>query len=194
MNVQGQNATDERAEADVPLCVDLDGTLVRSDTLVESVKRLLVTRPHVLLLTPWWLRRGRAYLKDRIARHVTLDAAKLPYQAQFVEYLRGEYERGRRLVLTTAAHHSIANPIASHLGLFDEIFASDGGRNNKGANKRDELVAYFGLRGFDYAGNSSADLDVWAAARRAIIVNPHRGVADRARKIAEVDRVFDDRG
>jgi len=179
--------------ADIPLCVDLDGTLVRTDTLVASVRRLLVTKPHVLAVSPWWLLHGRACLKDRIAGHVRLDAARLPYQQAFVDFLRRERDRGRRLVLTTAAHHSIAEAIAAHVGLFDEVLASDGARNNKGASKRDDLVRRYGRGGFDYAGNSMADIDVWQAARRAIVVNPHRGVLRRARRLVDIERVFEDR-
>ena len=185
--------TDTQADP-VPLCVDLDGTLVRSDTLIESVKQMARTRFHYLFMLPWWLRKGRAGLKDMIATHVTLDAGALPYQQEFVAYLRSEHNKGRTLVLTTAAHHSIADLIAAYLGIFDEVFATDAQRNNKGSNKRDELIEHYGIKGFDYAGNSTADIDVWREARLAIVVNPHRGVLSRAQKVATIDRVFEDRG
>ncbi len=178
----------------VPLCVDLDGTLVRSDTLIESVRQMARTRFHYLFMLPWWLRKGRAGLKDLVAQHITLDARVLPYQQEFLAYLHAEHDKGRKLVLTTAAHHSIADPIAAYLDIFDQVFASDAGRNNKGSNKRDQLVEQFGEKGFDYAGNSSADIGVWRVARRAIVVNPHRGVLSRAEKVATIDRVFEDRG
>lgn len=179
--------------AEVPLCVDLDGTLVRSDTLVESVLQMARQKFLYLFMLPWWLRKGRAGMKAMIARHVTLDAGLLPYQQAFVEYLHAERARGRKLVLTTAAHHSIARVVADHLDIFDEVLATDEKRNNKGSKKREELVAHYGRHGFDYAGNSAADLDVWQDARMAVIVNPHRGVVARAEKIIRIDRIFDDR-
>lgn len=177
----------------VPLCVDLDGTLVRSDTLIESIRQMARTKFHYLFLLPWWLTKGRAGLKDKIAQHITLDASVLPYQREFTEYLRAQHDQGRRLVLTTAAHYSIANPIAEHLGIFDDVFATDEKRNNKGTNKRKQLVEQFGEHGFDYAGNSSADLDVWRYSHAAIVVNPHRGVLSRAGAVVTIERVFEDR-
>ncbi|HBE92069.1 MAG TPA: hypothetical protein DDW55_05905 [Gammaproteobacteria bacterium] len=177
----------------IPLCVDLDGTLVRSDTLIESVVQLARDNFLYLFMFPFWVIQGRAYFKDMIASHVTLDAEKLPYQMEFISYLRSEQGKGRQLILTTAAHHSIADVIADHLGIFDEVFATTAERNNKGSNKRDELVEHYGRQGFDYAGNSAADLDVWEDARLAVIVNPHRGVVSRAEKVIRIDRVFDDR-
>ena len=173
--------------------MDLDGTLVRSDTLIASVKQLARDQFLYLLMLPWWMRKGRAYFKEMIARHVKLDAGTLPYQKEFVSYLHSEQVKGRQLVLTTAAHHSIADAIADHLGIFDVVFATEADRNNKGSNKRDELVEHFGRQGFDYAGNSSADLEVWEDARLAVVVNPHRGVVSRAEKIITIDRLFDDR-
>jgi len=163
-------AHDDEGTSDVPLCVDLDGTLVRSDLLWESLLRLL-RRPLLVARLPLWLLRGRAFLKEQIAAAVCLDTAALPYNTELVDYLRRERSAGRRLVLATASHARPAAEVEKHLRLFHEVIATGEGINLKGRHKRRELVRRFGERGFDYAGDSTADLDVWSAARRAIAVD-----------------------
>jgi 4-hydroxybenzoate polyprenyltransferase len=170
-----------------PLCVDLDGTLLRSDSLHESVLLLLRTRPLRALLLPVWLLRGRAALKRNIAEHVAVDATTLPYHAGLLDHLRGERARGRRLVLVSAADHTIVRAVADHLNLFDEVIASDGERNLKGPVKRDVLAARYGEGGYDYAGNEAVDLAVWSGARRAVVVGAGRRVVRRlGDKVSEV--------
>ncbi len=183
------NAKDEA----VPLCVDLDGTLVRTDLLWESVAQLLKRRPFDLLFLPFWLLRGRAYLKRRIAERTDVDPAHLPYHHEFVEYLRAESGRGRAIVLATASDDGPAQRIAKHLGLFREVVASNGATNMRGANKGRVLSEKFGRRGFDYAGNSSVDFAVWSEARQGIVVNAVEGVTRKAGTLTEVSRVFNPR-
>jgi hypothetical protein len=138
----------------VPLCVDLDGTLVRTDLLWESVAQLLKRRPFDLLFLPFWLLRGRAYLKRQIAGRTDVDPSHLPYHQEFIDFLRAESGRGRAIVLATASDDGPAQRIAKHVGLFREVVASNGATNMRGANKGRVLSEKFGRRGFDYAGNS----------------------------------------
>ena len=180
--------------AQVPLCVDGDGTLIRSDVLVESAIELLKRNPLYLFAFPVWLARGRAHLKRQIARRVAIDSALLPYNEQLLELLSTEKKRGRRLVLATAADELIARAIATHIGLFEEVIASDGDTNLSGHKKRDALVTRFGSGGFDYAGNSYADVEIWRAARRAIVVNPEPGLTRTLGKAANVELVLNDAG
>ena len=91
------------APPDVPLAVDLDGTLVRTDTLHESLLALFKHAPWLLLLLPWWVLKGKAFFKAEVARRVALDATRLPYNEELLAFLREEQARGRRLVLATAA-------------------------------------------------------------------------------------------
>jgi 4-hydroxybenzoate polyprenyltransferase len=181
----------DEGTSEVPLCVDLDGTLVRSDLLWESLLQL-ARRPLQLARLPLWLGRGRAFLKERIADVVRIDAAALPYNARLVEHLRRERAAGRRLVLVTASHARPAAQVGAHVGLFDEVLATANGVNLKGHAKRRELVRRFGERGFDYAGDSAADLDVWPAAREAIAVDAParvlRRLGDRASRVIASDR------
>ena len=174
----------------VPLCVDLDGTLIRSDMLWESMVRLLRRNPLWLpALLFWWLR-GRACLKAQIARRVTVDASTLPYQEDLLDFLHAEARTGRRLVLATASDEALALPVARQVGLFAETLASNGRLNLRGANKARVLAERFGERGFDYAGNSSVDLPVWARARQAVVVNASPRLLRRAQAVAKIGGVF----
>ena len=156
---------------DLPLCVDLDGTLLRSDLFLESIAGLLNRNLLWLFLLPLWLLRGKAWMKAKIAAKVDLDVETLPYHTQLLNFLVEEKERGRYLVLTTATNQKYAHQVAQFLGLFSEVIASDKTSNNAGAQKHDGLVNRYGLKGFDYAGNSRADLCVWASANHAIAVD-----------------------
>ncbi len=160
-----------------PLCVDLDGTLVRSDTLLEASAVFIKADPARAPLQLLWALRGPAYVKRQLTSRIAINPAALPYNERLLERLRREHARGRRLVLVTAADVRIAERIAGYLGVFDEVLGSDGEKNLKGEAKRDALVARYGAGNFDYAGDARADLPVWRAARSAIVVNAVASVA-----------------
>lgn len=176
----------ESPSALVPLCVDLDGTLVRTDTLVEGLLALGVARPVAVAQLMLGFS-GRAAFKRRVAEAVRLDPALLPYNAALLAWLGEQKAAGRRLVLVTAADETVARAIADHLGLFDEVIASDGSANLKGEAKARSLVARFGPQGFDYAGDSRADLAVWRVARRGVVVGAGRRVVAAARRAVAVE-------
>jgi 4-hydroxybenzoate polyprenyltransferase/phosphoserine phosphatase len=164
------------------LCVDLDGTLIRGNVLWECVLVLLKTRPITLLLLPFWLLAGRASLKRHLAARTHLNPARLPYRQQVLDLIQQQKATGRRIALVTAADRAFAEAIASYLGLFDEVHASDGKVNLKGANKAAFLAQHFAQAGFDYVGDSAADLEVWRNARAAYVV----GTEARAEQAAVV--------
>lgn len=157
-----------------PLAVDLDGTLLRTDLLLESLLVLLKHAPWRILSLPLWLLRGRAYLKQQVARRVALEVDILPYRQDLLDHLKAERAGGRTLVLATAADRVLAQQVADHLGIFDLVLASDGRVNLSGEAKGRLLVSKFGEKGFDYVGNSRHDLAVWASARQAIAVDAGR--------------------
>jgi 4-hydroxybenzoate polyprenyltransferase/phosphoserine phosphatase len=164
----------------VPLCVDLDGTLLKTDLLWESALGLVKRDPGALAKAPFWLLSGRANLKRRLAELAALDVALLPYRDEVLELIATERARGRRIVLVSAADETFAQAVAAHLGCFDEVIASDGRRNLKGTVKRDALVQRFGEKGFDYVGDHAADLRVWEAARAGHIISSNRRLLRRA--------------
>jgi 4-hydroxybenzoate polyprenyltransferase len=156
-----------------PLCVDLDGTLVKSDTLADSLMILARRHPTALLHTPFWAIKGKAHLMLQVASIVSLDVAHLPYNRPLLDYLRGEHAAGRKLYLATGADVGLAWSIAMHLGIFEDVIASDGTVNLTGENKLQHLEQRFAADGFDYIGNALPDLPILLGARRAMLANPN---------------------
>jgi 4-hydroxybenzoate polyprenyltransferase len=174
-----------------PLCVDLDGTLIRSDLLLESFLLLLKRNALYLFAAVYWLlRKGKAGLKAEIAARVTLNPAALPYNKELLAWLKSEQAQGRELWLCTAANEKLANAVAGHLGLFSGVLASDPHNNIAGQRKADELVERFGRGGFDYCGNERRDLAIWRCAREAIVVNGTPALEREAGTVAAVVRTF----
>jgi len=178
-------------ESDVPLVVDLDGTLLRTDTLIESLFALARVEPAALLRIPIWLAHGRAGFKRALAQRARVDVHTLPFDAALLSHLRTQRAQGRRLILATGADALLAHAVADESGLFDQVLASDGNVNLTGSRKRDRLVAEFGLRGFDYVGNDWRDLPVWAAARRGVVASSSMRLHARVRALTEVVPVLD---
>ncbi len=133
----------EKADA-APICVDLDGTLVRSDTLIELLLKASRSQPWLLVLCLFWIMKGKAYLKEKIAEHVTISPELLPYNSELVSYLKAQKATGRKVLLVTASHRSWAEKIADHVGIFDDVIATDGSINLRGANKANILCQRFG--------------------------------------------------
>jgi 4-hydroxybenzoate polyprenyltransferase/phosphoserine phosphatase len=170
--VQAHSKRAQSPEVDtLPLCVDLDGTLLKIDSTYEAIISSVLADGRNLFRLSAWIAHGRAHLKRELAARWSFNPAFLPYNEDFLAYLRDEHERGRRLVLATAADEAIARPIARHLGLFDEVIASDGTNNLRGRAKADALCRRFGKNGFVYAGNDATDHAVWLEAAAAIVVN-----------------------
>jgi len=179
----------DSCEDTVPLVVDLDGTLLRTDLSLESALRFIKQKPWLALLVPFWLLKGRAFLKRRISKLVTVEASLLPLNEMLLRWLKHEKMRGRRLILATASDCDQARAVVEPLGIFDAVMGSDGRCNLKGRNKLHAIVKEYGDQ-FDYAGNSSADLQIWRNCRNAVLVNATRRVEDSARQVANVTEVF----
>jgi len=177
--------------AAVPLCVDLDGTLLRTDMLWEGLVRLLRRNPlYAFAMVAWWCR-GRACLKQKIACRVEVPVETLPCTESFLKFLRAEHATGRRLVLVTASDAVPARRVADHIGLFSEVLASDGQTNLRGDTKGRKLAERFGKGGFDYAGNSSVDLGTWPYGREVVVVNGSPSLVRRAAAVAKMGPTFD---
>ena len=164
-------SSSQTPESQIPLCVDLDGTLVYTDTLWESLLKLVRERPWCIPLLPFRLLWGKAAFKDSVARRVEIDPAALCYNQDLINFLKCEKENGRRIVLVTGANEKIAVGVADHLRIFDQVFASNRESNLVGDSKVSILVEQFGERDFDYVGNDWSDLPVFLAARKSIFVN-----------------------
>ena len=175
----------------VPLIVDLDGTLIDGDTLHLSLALLVRQRPWSIPALPLLALSGRARFKRFVSGRVALDATSLPYRADVIDFIRREREAARRIVLATAADRPIAEAVAAHIALFDDIIASDGTHNAKGLGKLASIRAYLGDGEFDYVGDSMADVPVFRAARRAYLVCPGRSLTRAVQTGCRVAAVFD---
>lgn len=154
-----------------PLVVDLDGTLLKSDILVESFFSLLTVNPKAALAALPELRAGRAALKARIADAAMVELHGLPFDEDVLAYLRAEKAKGRRIYLASAADRRLVAAVAEHVGLFDGAFGSDGGVNLSGRHKAELLCREFGKGGFDYIGNAWVDMPIWRCCARPIAAN-----------------------
>lgn len=174
----------------LPLCVDLDGTLIYNDVSMLSVKLLCQQKPHYALLLPLWILKGRSFVKAMISQRVTLDASLLPYNLSLIRWIESQRVSGRALWLCTGTNETFARQIAAHLGIFDGVLASSVDINFIGHNKANKLVEMFGHKSFDYCGNHKVDLKVWAKSRFAIVVNGSDDLVIEAQKVATVFAVF----
>lgn len=172
--------------AALPLCVDLDGTLINTNLLWECIVLLLKTNPFCLLLIPFWLvLGGRANLKRQVASRCQLEPKKILYNRELLKFLRTEHERGRKIVLVTAADQQLAEDVAAYVSVFDEVYGTHDRQNLKGRTKADFLRRRFGNRGFEYVGDSFSDMHVWRVASAAYVVGT-KATAERAASVTEV--------
>ncbi|RRA50063.1 UbiA family prenyltransferase [Acidipila sp. EB88] len=176
-----------------PLCVDLDGTLVKCDTLIDTLLLMVRTHTRDLALVPGWIARGKATLKREVTARIRLDVATLPYNQPLLQYLELERGRGRRLYLATGADSALADRVAKYLGLFDGVLASDGRTNLTGHNKLRSFEERFGAGGFDYIGNARPDVPLLCHAGTAMTANPDAALrrAIRAGKFVAARQFID---
>src|SRR5689334_18269795 len=154
------------------ICVDLDGTLVRTDTLIETALLFIRLYPLRIPMLIGWLLQGRAYLKMQLARTAAPDATAWPYNDEVLSYIRDRKTAGAKLVLATGADRAIADNVARHLLIFDEVCSSDGHRNLVGEHKAELLARRYSA--FEYVGNSMTDLPVWFRSDRAAVLSRSR--------------------
>lgn len=164
-----------------PLCVDLDGTLVKSDSLIDSLLALLRTHPLLAFKLPGHLLHGKAAFKAAVTGSVSLDVAHLPYNFKLLRFLQQEHAQGRPIYLATGADIQLARRVAAHLGIFSGVLASDGATNLTGSKKLAGLRSHLGAVPFDYVGNSSPDLPMLAQATEAMVANPSLALRMRLR-------------
>jgi len=170
--------------------VDLDGTLLRSDLLVETGMAFIRRHPFQLYKTVGWLAQGKTVLKSQLASATDIDVNVLPYNPAVLELIKIAKNENRLIVLATASHYTLAEKIAEYLQLFDLVLATNEERNLTAESKRDLLIEHFGESGFDYVGNSHDDIPVWSAARHAYVVEPERGVLRKAQAMGNVKQTL----
>jgi 4-hydroxybenzoate polyprenyltransferase/phosphoserine phosphatase len=175
----------------MPLVVDMDGTLLRTDVLYEGIAAAFAKRPIQTIMAFLLLVGGRAPFKRRIAELAQLDVSSLPAREDLVNWLAEEKARGRALHLVSAGEEAVVRAVADRFGLFDDAQGSDGRRNLRGSRKAEELRRRF-PDGFAYAGDSSADLKVWREARGIVLAGARLSVARKAAGLGPIERRFED--
>ncbi|HOK14791.1 MAG TPA: UbiA family prenyltransferase [Candidatus Kapabacteria bacterium] len=174
----------------IPLCVDLDGTLIAGDTLLDSTLIAIKRKPFILLLLPFWILQGKLFFKEKIHQIAEPDYSTLVYRDEVIEFIEAEKHKGRQIVLATASSQNIADKIADELGIFDLVLGSGNGVNLRSSHKRYKLIELFGEQGFDYIGDSSADIEVFRSARKAYLVEPGNKVLNKAKAIGNLEMCF----
>jgi phosphoserine phosphatase len=170
--------------------VDLDGTLIAGDTLRVALGQIAIHRPWLLPVVGLTLLRGRSAMKSFVAGHVLPDPASLRWRQGVLAFLAEEREKGRTIILATASDRRVADAVATHLGLFDDVIATDRGANLKAQRKLAAIRKRIHHKDFDYVGDSAADLCLFRAARFAYLVAPSPRLLARARREAHVEGVL----
>ncbi|WP_073631705.1 UbiA family prenyltransferase [Pseudoxanthobacter soli] len=154
-----------------PIVVDLDGTLVRSDLLIESFLALLGAQPFKALAALKTLRQGKANFKSRLADEAVVEIETLPFNEDVLVFLKAEHARGRPIYIASASDRRYVEALAGHLGFFTGVFGSENGLNLAGEVKAQRLCEAFGEKGFDYIGDAAIDEAVWRRAHSVYIAN-----------------------
>ena len=156
---------------EIPIAVDMDGTLILTDMSWVSIKRVILRRPWSILgMLAKEFSGKRAQWKRDLAERLVFAPSELEYHEGFLDWLTGERAKGRTLILATASDRIIAEQVAGHVGLFSDVMASDSTFNLRGEKKAEALVSRFGERGFAYAGNSKHDLPGWDRSGEVIVL------------------------
>ncbi len=190
--MQYQNAIDSAETEARALVVDLDGTLINTDLLLESTLAFVARYPFKAYKLVLWAMAGKQVLKHQIAQHVEVDAATLPYNADVMRFLESSAGT-RKIYLSSASDEKYVKQVHDHVGLFDGYMGSDDKTNNAKGNKISRLAEEFSTTDFDYIGNSRDDLVVWRSANMALAVNAKGSVRSALLKVKS-DAAFLDSG
>lgn len=178
------------AAENIPLVVDLDGTLTPTDTLMESVLRLIKQSPLHLIYLLLNLLKGRVPFKSYVAINSTFSPDEIPYRKKFIAYLKIEKRKGRKIILATASHITFAKKVSDYLCLFDDVIATNGKINLKGKNKLQAIKRIVG-DSFSYAGDSDVDIPVWREAKAAVLVGVSQSTVKKLDENIPIEAEFE---
>lgn len=182
------------SNVNLPLFVDLDGTLIKSDVSYESSLALIKKNPLYIFCIFFWLLKGRPHLKSKISEIVELDAKHVPYNVEFVKFLHSEKELGRKIILASASDKKFVEHMAKESHLFADVIATDNGENLSGKNKAVAILDYCKRNNlpaeYAYAGNSPVDIAVWKEAKESILVTDDKLFAKSVSKVISFSNTF----
>lgn len=190
MDTSSAQSTEAASNGSLPLYVDLDGTLVLSDLMIEQFLALMKAQPWRWPQALLWLSKGRAHFKQEINRRVRIDPATLPYNQPLLEDLNAQAKTGRSIFLATGSDQGIANEIAEHLNLFEGVLSSDGEKNLIGKTKLAAIVNHANSQPFAYAGDSRQDIPILENAAQSYLVNPNAKLMKAASQQGQVAKIY----
>ena len=174
-----------------PLVVDLDGTLIKTDLLWEAINSLVLRNPLNLLKIIRWALLGKSYLKFKIASQEPIKIDSLPFNNNLIKYLKLKKAEGRLVVLCTGSDQRWANLVANHLDVFDASYGSSQSRNLCGENKKLFLISLYGEFGYDYIGNSIADIEPWSKASTKFLIGQHKKILQKLQALDNFGGCFE---
>jgi len=175
----------------LPLCVDLDGTLIKADMMFDSIALLIKKNPLYMFIIPFWLMKGKLYLKEQLLKNVKQDINNVPINQEVVDYIINEKKNGRNIILVTASMQFYADEFKEKFYFLDEAIGTKEGVNLVGTAKAEYLKNRFGDKGFDYIGDSRKDLFVWKYAANALIVGNNNEIIAKAKQITNVIKIWE---
>ena len=153
-----------------PLVLDVDGTFLNTDMLLENFWAGMGNHPLATLKAVFGNFRNPARLKQELVQLSEIRTDLLPVNPQIKSLAEETVSAGREVVLASASDQHLVARLAGEYGLSQRYFASDGQTNLKGEAKAQALVKAFGESGFHYAGNAPVDRAVWDHADGALII------------------------
>lgn len=172
----------ERQEVIDVVCADVDGTVLETDLLYESLLFALKRHPAILFLVPFWLLRGRAHLKAQLAcRAADMSVTAMPLNEEVVAYLRDRAESGSSVILASASHTTLVAKVAERLGFVSRVIGSNQESNCKGTRKAELIQAQLGEVPWEYVGDSRADVSVWKRSASVVCVSGSRSFTELVR-------------
>jgi len=151
------------------LVVDLDNSLLKIDLFKESLGKSLLKRPLVFFKTVMLALNSIALAKTFISKECKTDCHTLPYNNKILDIIDSYRKKGYLILLATGAPQAYAHSIANHLGLFDEVIATNEQINNVGINKLESIKKHVN-DSFIYLNDSVKDLPVWLHCKKAILI------------------------
>jgi len=173
----------------IPLLVDLDGAIIATDTLFETIILFLKKSPYKFFMLFVWLLRGKHVLKEELSKRTHLNVETLPYRQDVIDYLEQQFKQGRKIILLTGSWVDIARRVANQFAFISDLIATNHERNMTGHAKAQIAREMWGDRLFDYLGNEKKDLHIWKIARRAIVVGNER-LANAAGDVTQLEKFF----
>lgn len=148
----------------VPLVLDLDGTLLRLDSSRYFLKKACLAGDANILAAVW---KGVPWLKAYLASRYAHTLAPRHWNEAVINLAASYREHGAEVWLVTASHVLLAKKVFQQFSFLTAYAGSTKRQRLKGAAKARWLTARFGAGGYDYAGDCANDVPCWNSARIA---------------------------